>query len=101
MQLKNNCTSNSQVIARGEAECNLLLHVQLFFNCMKISVTAYINHIAFTFHLMPKACHPFQLEASLQIALPILLYQTISMLRKPILEGSIKRFFYAVASHSS
>ena len=22
MQLKNNCTSNSQVIAQGEAECN-------------------------------------------------------------------------------
>ena len=22
MQLKNNCTSNSRVIARGEAECN-------------------------------------------------------------------------------
>ena len=47
-----------------------------------------INHMALTFHLMPnlapnppKARKPFQLEAYLQIILPILLYQNTTMLR--------------------
>ena len=53
MQLKNNCTSNSQVIARGEAECN--------FDCYKYnySLIAHkymrlsINHIALPMTLYP------------------------------------------------
>ena len=39
--IKNNCTSNSQVIARGEVECNFDLRIQLFFNCTQIHVIAY------------------------------------------------------------
>ena len=33
--------SNSRVIARGEAECNFDLQVQLFFNYMQIHAIAY------------------------------------------------------------
>ena len=37
--------SNSQVIARDEAECNQTLRVQLFFNCPQMHAIA-TNHIA-------------------------------------------------------
>ena len=42
VQLKNNCTSNSQAIAQSEAKCNFDSYkLQLFFSCMQIHAIVY------------------------------------------------------------
>ena len=54
MQLKNNCMSNSQVIARGEVECNFDLYENNYSltarKCMRLPT----NHIA-----LPKTLFPY------------------------------------------
>ena len=44
MQLKNNCTRNSQIALGFARAITRLLLVQLFFNCTQMSVITYTNH---------------------------------------------------------
>ena len=46
MQLKNNCTSNSRVLARGEAECNFDCYEYNYSLIARKYMRLPINHIA-------------------------------------------------------
>ena len=55
MQLKNNCTSNSQVIARGEAKCNFDWYEYNYSLIAQKYMRLPTNHIALPMTLYP---HP-------------------------------------------
>ena len=65
MQLKNNCTSNSRVIARGEAKCNFDCYEYNYSLIARKYIRLPINHIA-QLYSYPQDRHEFQLKLTYQ-----------------------------------
>ena len=84
MYLSTNCMSNSQVIARRDAECNFDWYKYNYSLIAHKYMQLPINHIALpmTFYPYSKDCHEFQWRITYQSCCACIVRYSISMIKR-------------------